>query len=77
MQTTTIEYRGLELDVYFYWEPGQREIIRADPFDSQPGYAGYAEVHKVCIGKQDITPLFDEDMIGDVAEIIEGAALTV
>lgn len=68
--STNVEYRGLDIEVQFYYEAGQKEIIKADPNECQEGFAPYVEVNKVLLGKEDITALFDEDMAEELADLI-------
>lgn len=39
------------VEVDYTIEPGQREILAADPDDSQPGFPAQATVHKVIVSK--------------------------
>lgn len=39
------------VEVDYSIEPGQREILAADPDDSQPGFPAQATVHKVIVSK--------------------------
>lgn len=74
MNLSTVEYKGIDLDVAYYVEPGQKEIIRADPNDSQEGFAPYVEVCRVYLKGIDITALLHHDLHEELAELLEASA---
>lgn len=73
MNHSTVEYKGIELDVVFYAEPGQKAILDRAPEDCQPGYPPYVEVSRVYLKGVDITALLDDDQCEDIAGILEAA----
>lgn len=72
MSRSTVTYRGIDIDVDFDFEPGQKQIIRADPDDCQEGFDPYVEVSRIWLKGVDITALFHEDQHGDIADLIAG-----
>lgn len=59
---TNIIYRGVLLNVDCTITGGQKEIIRADPNDSQEGIDPEICIDSVTVGGEEIGPLFDDDM---------------
>lgn len=50
------------VEIDYSIESGQREILAADPDDSQPGFPAQAAVHKVIVSKAPLTFIAGDEM---------------
>ncbi len=62
----TIDYQGLELDVYGEYEEYQPKKITLDPYYSEPEEGGF-DLYRVMINNVDITDWLNESMFKSIA----------
>lgn len=68
-----IQFRGVPLDVDFTVEAGQKEIIAADPNDSQEGFDPLVEIESVQCNGVEISELLSDKALEELADkVFEG-----
>lgn len=69
MPKERINYKGIDIDVHYYYYPGEPEVRYDSDGSGSHGCAESIEIDKIMLGKYDITELF-EDNFEKIEEVI-------